>query len=215
MSKPYDQFCGAARALELVGDRWSLLLARELLTGPKRFTDLRRSLAGIPPNLLSERLRSLGAAGVVVRTTLPPPASSAAYELTEWGAGLRATMLALAEWGSPLLAERRPHDTLPASALIVGLEGAFDARASTDTELTIAFTVGAETATAHIDRGRLATAWGPTANHDVAVAAEPELFLAWVTGELTDAESIAQGLEVTGGIPTLKRVRRLFPYASP
>lgn len=97
--------CGLARALELVGDRWTLLLVRQLLTGPKRYVDLLAALHGMSTNLLSDRLRRLEEDGLVVRRTLPPPAGSAVYELTDFGASVEPAILELMRWGSVLLAD--------------------------------------------------------------------------------------------------------------
>src|SRR5256885_13468027 len=93
--RKYDQGCGTAHALDLVGDRWALLVVRELVFGPKRFTDLRGGLPGIGPNVLSQRLKELEEEGVVRRRVLPPPAGSTVYELTEWGAELEEVLVRL------------------------------------------------------------------------------------------------------------------------
>ena len=98
--RTYGDSCGIARGLDVVGDRWALLVARELLLGPKRFTDLRDGLPGIGPDVLSARLRDLEQAGVLGRAALPPPAGSRVYELTEWGRELEPVLLALGRWGS-------------------------------------------------------------------------------------------------------------------
>src|SRR5512145_951843 len=97
--RAYADACAAARALDVVGSRWALLVARELLHGPKRFTDLRAGLPTASPNVLSQRLRELQRDGVVRRRALPPPAGSQVYELTEWGRELEPVMLALGRWG--------------------------------------------------------------------------------------------------------------------
>jgi DNA-binding HxlR family transcriptional regulator len=98
--RTYNDRCGIARALDLVGERWAVLVVRELLLGPKRFTDLRAGLPMLGPDVLSQRLRDLEEAGVVTRRVLPPPAASRVYELTEWGAQLEPALLALGCWGS-------------------------------------------------------------------------------------------------------------------
>src|SRR6188508_245397 len=105
MTRTYDDGCGIAHALDLVGERWALLVVRELLLGPKRFTDLRAGLPGISANILSQRLRELEAEGIVARDTLPPPAGVAVYALTPRGAELEPVVLALGAWGirSPTL----------------------------------------------------------------------------------------------------------------
>jgi DNA-binding HxlR family transcriptional regulator len=100
MAKRYDQYCPMAHALDLVGERWALLVVRELMHGPKRYTDLVDSLPGIGTNVLASRLRDLEKHGIVSRRTLPPPAASRVYELTEYGRGLRGAMRELALWGA-------------------------------------------------------------------------------------------------------------------
>ena len=103
MARSYDQYCPLARALDVVGDRWTMLVVRELFFGPKRFTDLQNRLDRIAPNLLSRRLKELEAAGLIIRRRLDPPAASAVYELTEKAQGLEAAMLDLARWGVQFL----------------------------------------------------------------------------------------------------------------
>ncbi|GAA2381880.1 winged helix-turn-helix transcriptional regulator [Nonomuraea africana] len=98
--RSYQDPCGVARALDLVGERWALLVVRELMLGPKRFTDLHRDLPGSSQNVLSQRLRELEEAGVVRRRTLAPPVAVRVYELTEWGRGLEPVLLHLGRWGS-------------------------------------------------------------------------------------------------------------------
>jgi DNA-binding HxlR family transcriptional regulator len=100
MKRTYGDRCGIARALDIVGERWALLVVRELLLGPKRFTDLRAGLPNIGPDVLSQRLRDLEAAGVVERATLPPPAAAQVYGLTDWGRELEPVVLGLGRWGS-------------------------------------------------------------------------------------------------------------------
>jgi DNA-binding HxlR family transcriptional regulator len=100
MRKGYDQYCPMAHALDLVGERWALLIVRELMRGPKRYTDLAEHLPGIGTNILAARLRDLETGGIVARRKLPPPAASRVYELTEYGQGLKPAMRELALWGA-------------------------------------------------------------------------------------------------------------------
>ncbi len=127
--RTYQDSCGIARALDIVGERWALLVVRELLVGPQRFTDLRAGLPRIAPDVLAQRVRDLEAAGVVRRRTLPPPAAARVYELTEWGRELAPALVALGRWGSrsPLPARRPP---LSVAAAVVALETTFDAAAA-------------------------------------------------------------------------------------
>jgi DNA-binding HxlR family transcriptional regulator len=121
MSRTYDQYCPVARALELVGERWTLLVARELLLGPRRFTDLMAGLPGVSANVLAGRLKDLEQEGMVARRTLPPPAASAVYELTDHAAGLVSVLAAMAEWGMTMLGEPRPHDEVRGEWIVLGL----------------------------------------------------------------------------------------------
>jgi DNA-binding HxlR family transcriptional regulator len=116
----YAQYCPVARALEVVGERWTLLVARELLLGPRRFTDLADGLPGISTNVLAGRLKSLEDAGLVARRTLPPPAASVAYELTEAATGLAVVLGAMAGWGRELLGPPRPGDEVRGAWLVLG-----------------------------------------------------------------------------------------------
>jgi DNA-binding HxlR family transcriptional regulator len=101
--RTFDEYCPIARALEVVGERWSLLIVRELLLGPKRYTDLRQALPRMWTNLLADRLRHLERAGVIEQVDLPPPAARTVYQLTERGRGLEPVVLGLGRWGIPLL----------------------------------------------------------------------------------------------------------------
>jgi len=109
IQRGYRQGCGVARGLDLVGERWALLIVRELLLGPKRFTDLRAGLPGASPNALTDRLRELSDAGVLLRRKLPPPSASWVYELTAWGRDLEPIVLALGTWA--LRADPSPEQT--------------------------------------------------------------------------------------------------------
>lgn len=118
-SRKFADACGIARSLDVIGDRWALLVVRELVFGPKRFTDLRNGLSGISQNVLSQRLRDLEAAGVVRRTLLGPPASTHAYELTDSGQALEPVLIAMSRWGArtPVAPEARMSDDAFALAL--------------------------------------------------------------------------------------------------
>jgi DNA-binding HxlR family transcriptional regulator/putative sterol carrier protein len=125
MTREYRQFCGLARAMELVGGRWTLLIVRDLLAGPKRFTDLREGLPGIPTNVLSGRLRELEEAGIARRAVQPRPATGVAYELTEYGRELEQAIVTLGVWGARSMEPRRDDDFVSIHALGLGLRGMF------------------------------------------------------------------------------------------
>jgi DNA-binding HxlR family transcriptional regulator len=113
VSKRYDQYCPMAHALDLVGERWSLLVLRELMHGPKRYTDLADGLPGIGTNILAARLRDLERCGVIAKRTLPPPAASRVYELTDYGRELRGVMRELALWGARSLGPPTDEELFP------------------------------------------------------------------------------------------------------
>src|SRR5919199_1965193 len=124
-SRTYDQFCGVAHALDLVGERWALLVVRDLILGPKRFTDLRRGLPRIGTNVLAARLKELEQAGVVQRRVLPPPAASTVYELTDYGRELEGPLLALGRWGARSLGPRQDGQALRSEWFGVALKAFF------------------------------------------------------------------------------------------
>ena len=124
-SREFGQYCGLARALELVGERWTLLIVRELLARPVRYTDLIEELPGIPTNLLSTRLKELEEAGIVERQVAPAPQRGVVYTLSDDGRRLEAAVLTLAMWGNAHLAEHQPGDRVPASSLAMALRAMF------------------------------------------------------------------------------------------
>src|SRR3954453_5018887 len=123
--RKYGQGCGTAYALDLVGDRWALLVVRELVLGPKRFSDLRAGLPGIGPNVLSQRLKELEQVGVLRRRVLPPPAASTVYELTEWGHELEDVLVRLGRWGARSPSMKLGPETRP-EWLLLGVRSIFD-----------------------------------------------------------------------------------------
>src|SRR5438105_7395761 len=124
-ARSYGQFCGLARALELVGERWALLIVRDLLVGPRRFTDLRQGLPRIPTNVLADRLKELEQAGIVRRRVLPRPAASVVYELTEYGSQLDEVVLRLGLWGAQSLGQPRPGEILTADSMVMAMRSTF------------------------------------------------------------------------------------------
>ncbi len=121
MGRRYHQYCPVARALDVAGERWTLLVARELLLGPRRFTDLAEGLPGIGSSVLATRLRELEQHGLVAKRTLPPPAASVVYELTDQARGLARVLAALADWGMNLLGQPANEDTVEPRWLVLAL----------------------------------------------------------------------------------------------
>ncbi|MEU3947768.1 helix-turn-helix domain-containing protein [Streptomyces sp. NPDC029526] len=124
--RSYDQYCSAARALDSVGDRWTLLIVRELLAGPRRYTDLHADLPGVSTDVLASRLRDMERDGLTTRRRLPPPGAAHVYELTARGAALLPVLQALGAWGEEALGERRPTDAVRAHWFALPLLRALD-----------------------------------------------------------------------------------------
>lgn len=151
--RTYCDGCAAAHALDLVGERWALLVVRELLLGPKRFTDLRAGLPGVSPNVLAQRLRELERVGVVRRRRLPPPAASKVYELTEWGAELEPVIVRLGRWGAR--SPNKPRDAvLGVDSLILSFRTMFDPLAAASLKATYELRLGEDVFRAAVDEGR-------------------------------------------------------------
>ena len=190
----YDDACGTAHALELIGERWALLVVRELMLGPQRFSDLRADLPGISANVLTQRLEGLEASGIVRRRRLPPPASSQVYELTPWGYDIEPIIQELGRW-----AARSPsHDaTLPISpvSLMLSFRTMFDPARARGLNARIGFRFGAETFLARLAKGRLEIARSPLDTAEVIFAASPPVLAASVYGGAPFA-----GLEADGAL---------------
>ena len=167
MTKRYDDYCPVAHALGLVGERWALLVILELMRGPKRYTDLAENLRGIGTNILASRLRDLEAGGVVAKRTLPPPAASKVYELTDYGRELRPVIRELALWGARSLGPPTPGDELFPGWLANALDTVLAPLAPPG---RFEFRVGDEVAS--LDDGEALD--GPVEDPDVVVEGDPE-----------------------------------------
>lgn len=184
MTKDYSQYCPVCHALEAVGERWSLVIIRDLLRGPKRYTDLLEGLPGIGTNILASRLRDLEAAGVVRKTRLPPPAASTVYELTDYGSELEEVIYALGRWGARSLGPPRPTDHLAAGWLKSAFRATFDPTAARGVETTYLVKCGDEEAMLRIADGTLEVVEGPAlADVAIEISSPAELF-GLVSGEL-------------------------------
>jgi DNA-binding HxlR family transcriptional regulator len=216
--RTYDDACAAAHALDVVGERWALLVVRELLLGPKRFTDLRTGLPAASPNVLSQRLRDLEAAGVVGRRRLAPPAGSRVYELTDWGRELGPLVTELARWGSrsPALPRGGP---LSADSLALAIRTRFDAAAALGFRAEISLELGEDSLAVSVADGRVDVARGapraadqPDAEVDAVVRTTPAVLAAvlWNGRPLTAAQAAGE-LTVRGATDVVRRFATLFP----
>lgn len=185
--RSYDQYCGLARALDHVGHRWTLLIVRELLLGPRRFTDLREGLPGIANNLLAARLRHLQDDGLVSRRELPPPAASTVYELTESGRELREAVHALTRWGGRWMLDGPRDDEFRPEWLVVALDAL--GAGETEPDTIIEFNVGGITVRLERIEGRLAIPDGSQRQPDVRVTADASTILGLAAGEQTFSQA--------------------------
>lgn len=205
-SRSYDQYCGAARALDVVGERWALLVVRDLLLGPKRYTDLQAGLSGIGPNVLSARLRGLVDAGVVARRQLPPPAAATVYELTPLGEELRPVVRELVRWGRNLLGAPPPGEQLQLGWLVVALEASFRPEAARGLAESYEYRIDGEVFHVDIEDGTIAAREGEAADPTFVVVTDLETFLAVATRSLTPEDAIADGrMTVSGDLDAGRR----------
>jgi DNA-binding HxlR family transcriptional regulator len=203
MSKDYEQYCPLAHALGVVGERWTLLVVRELLHGPKRYTDLAEGLPRIGTNVLASRLRELERFGVVRKRKLPPPAASTVYELTDYGLELEEVMNALARWGARSLGPPRPDDELYPEWGVNALPALFNAEAARGLTETYVFAIGPDTFTARIENGHLHPCVEPAEDADLRVETDMDTFFGLASGGLTPSDAIATGRARIEGDPAV------------
>jgi DNA-binding HxlR family transcriptional regulator/putative sterol carrier protein len=191
--RSYNQYCGLARALDILGERWMPLVIRELLFGPKRFTDLLDGLPGIGANLLAARLKDLQAAGLVERRKLPAPAASTVYELTELGRGLEPAFLALTRWGMNFLGPPTPDDRFHPAWYLNALRVVFQPERARGVTETYEFHVDEDVFFASVDDGTLDVGAGTTPNPAAVITTDFQTFAAVGIGELSPQEALSQG----------------------
>ncbi len=208
--RTYGQYCGLARALDLVGERWALLLIRDLLVSPKRFTDLRRGLPKIPSNILSTRLRELEEAGVVQRRVLARPETGVVYELTPYGEELEEVVLRLGTWGAARLGEPRPGEVLTPDSMVIALRAMFRPAAAAGVHVGFQFELGPVVFHARVDDGVLADGAGPMPEPDLVISGGPGV-RALFTGEVDAADAVATGLvRLSGPAPDPQALLQTF-----
>jgi len=214
-TRTYGDGCGIAHALDLVGERWALLVVRELLLGPKRFKDLRAGLPSASTNVLSQRLRDLEQASVIRRRTLPPPAGSSVYELTDWGRELKPIVISLGTWAvhSPTFPEDAPVGT---DSVIIALGTFFDAGAAGDLEARYELRFGDDTFRAAIADGGIELDRGPAEDPVAILDTDPDTFSAvvWKGRPLADAVR-AGDLAIEGDERAVQLLLTLFPRPAP
>lgn len=206
--RSYGHFCSLARALDVVGDRWTLLIVRELLLqGPCRFTDLRNGLPGVAPNLLSTRLKELEGAGLITREDAPPPVATVLYALTETGQALAPALKALGLWGLRFMGEERPDDAFRAQWLAYAPEW-FTVDADPDAPpAVIQLVAGGEPAVVQLGDGKVHTRVGRAADPDLTLEGPPRAVLGLLNGLIDLVTATRIGLVATGRLDLLARLR--------
>lgn len=207
--RSYGQYCALARGLDVVGDRWVLLIVRELLNGPRRYGELTHGLPGIATNLLAERLRTMQANGLVAKT------DDDRYQLTERGQGLREVVSAISGWASPLMDRIAEGDTFrghwiahPVAALFPGVD-------PTRPELIIEVRCGEEPMTIRSAKSRVSVHPGRAAAPDLVLTGPPDATVGLLARRLDPAEAKTRGLAITGDVRLLRRLRPNQPSARP
>jgi DNA-binding HxlR family transcriptional regulator len=216
VARSYAQYCGLAHALDLVGERWTLLIARELLAGPRRYTDLAQGLVSVPTNVLATRLREMESNGLVRRRRLPSPAASVAvYELTEEGESLGGAMNELARWGMRTLPPAPLGQPFRAHWLVLALGARFDPAAAAGVSESYEFDIeGDGVVCFEIVDGEGQARLGPTAKPIVRIAADGETFAALTGGAISTSEALKMGARIEGSRTALARMRTILPTRS-
>jgi DNA-binding HxlR family transcriptional regulator len=204
--RSYDQYCSVARALDLVGDRWTLLIVRELLAGPRRYTDLHADLPGVSTDVLASRLKDMERDGLATRRRLPPPGAVYVYELTGRGRQLLSVLQALGSWGAAELGERRPTDAVRAHWFALPLLRALEGEGEGVVEVRL------EEGDFHVRAGAVegpVYGDGPAPGEpDVRLVLDAGTCAAVGRGEVSVAEAVRDGrVEVTGEGPLAKALR--------
>lgn len=211
----YRQHCGLAHALDLVGERWTLLVVRELLLGPLRYSDLLADLPGIGTNLLARRLNGLMRAGIVERRVLPPPAGSTAYALTRRGRQLEPALVELARFGGRFLPDPPDTDTVHARWTVVGLKHTFRAAAADTVHTTYQLNLDEEPYRLRVDHGMLHAYQGEAEQADLTIQTTTPRLLDLLGAHLTPDDGVAdRSIQIEGSIEDLRQFVRLFGWGS-
>jgi DNA-binding HxlR family transcriptional regulator len=207
----YDDACGTAHALELVGERWSLLIVRELMFGPRRFGQLRASLSGISANVLTQRLEGLEAAGILMRRKLPPPADVQVYELTPWGYESETAIQELGRW-AVRSAEHDPSLPFSAASLMLSFRTMIDRTRSGERPMTVGFRLGPESFVARIDEDGIAIRRQEPDGAEVVLGGDPHAMAAVVYGGMPLRAAEQAGMVTIDGDRSLAELFvTLFP----
>lgn len=214
--RTYGDGCAIARGLDLVGERWALLVVRELLLGPKRYTDLRSGLPTASPNVLSQRLGELERAGVIRRRKLPPPAGSRVYELTDWGRELEETVISLAHWAARCPSGLPLDAPVGADSMILALRSRFDSGAAHGLNVVYELRLGEDRFRIEIADDEIEVARRGANQADAAIDTDPDTLAAvlWGGEPLSGAQRSGK-MTIGGDKKAVQRFMRLFPLPEP
>src|SRR6266576_739454 len=201
--RSYQQFCALARALDVIGDRWTLLIVRELLLRPCRYTDLHDGLPGIATNLLAERLRDLEREGIVTREEAPPPIATTLFRLTPRGQQLETTLFELGRWGAPLMTEPDEEDAYRDRWLALPISLFVSDRTPDETPVTIELRTGEGAITVEAREGKVHPHPGTAEKPDLILTGPPQLLVGVLTGQLNLATARARGVQTRGNAKIL------------
>lgn len=205
-NRSYNHYCGLAYALDMVGERWTLLIIREVIPGPRRFTDLMDGLPGISTNLLSERLKSLEQHSILKRRILPPPAASTVYELTDLGHALEPMLLELGKWGSQFVPPSRENAALlPVGSYALTLKTFFSPEETQGINETYVLHIDRDVLQVRIAEGEIDVQYGETPNADMVLHTDMSTYLGLLQGQMLPGDAITKGLVQIEGDPNVLR----------
>lgn len=211
MEHRYQQYCGLARALDVAGDRWTLLIVRELMFGPRRFTDLIDGLPGISRKLLTERLRALEADGVLAREELPPPAARQVYVLTDEGRDLADAVVPLVAWGTRRLKDREPGESFRPQWAALAMATFADPAAAKGVRETYQYVVGPTAFHFTVDDGSIDLAYGRAPNPAVTLTTSERTWADLSSGKTTGSSAVSSGeLTIEGDRKAVARLSKIF-----
>jgi len=207
--RSYGQYCGVARGLDVIGDRWVLLIVRELLIGPRRYGELFDGLPGIATNLLADRLRSMEDNGLVQKD------DDDRYALTDRGQGLREVIYSIGRWAYPLMGAMRDGETFRSHWIAHPIAAMFPGEDPSRPELTIEVRCAADIMTVRSHAGRVTVEQGPAAAPDLVLTGPPDAVVGLFSRRLDVAAAKARGVAVTGDPRPLRKLRPLVPNTRP
>jgi len=206
--RSYSEYCSVAKALDVVGDRWTLLIIRELLTqGACRYTDLKRGLPGIATNLLSDRLRELESAGLVSREDAPPPVATTLFRLTDAGAQLETAVRALGEWGIRYMAGPAEGDEFRSHWFSFPVSLFLHDRMPDGPSLAIELRTADRPAVIEASGGSVSTRLGTVSAPDLVLEGQPQVILGLISAALTPSQAEDLGLRIEGDVSVLRRLQ--------